>query len=309
MRAEPGQLGGQRGAHVHDDVGGLDQLGGAVGQHRAGVVPGEGGVARVQDAAGGQLGDHRDAVPLGQLRQVVRGTEPRHQLAHDQHRPLRGGQQLGQPGLEGGQRVGVGVRDQRPGQRGGVDRGQREVLRDGEVAGLAVGDRGQQHGVDLLGGPLGGHRLRGHGHLGGGAGEVPEVAVGQRVVDQRAGLHGGAARRAHDLHQRHVLGGGAGEGVEHRQLPHAVGGDHDAQAAAAGVGVGGVPGAELVGRAHPGRAVHREAVEQVEVEVARDAEQVLDAQLPQPGAQVGGEGDGGGALVRGTHGVNGGLDR
>jgi len=92
------------------------------------------------------------------------------------------------------------------------------------------------------------------------------------------------------VHDRDGLGVGAGDRVGRGQLADAERGDHGAEAALAGVAVGGVAGALLGGHADPGQAGPvGDGVEDGQVVVAGHAEDGDHAGFGQAGQQVPGD--------------------
>ena len=165
-----------------------------------------------------------------------------------------------------------------------------------------VGQHGGEHGVDLerglatVGDPL----ARG--------GDRPEhvdvhqvvprgVGVEQRgvLLDARLLAGGGPVHQQH----RHPLDERTGNGVEQCERADAVRGVDAAEAAEAGVGIGGVAGADLVRVARDGdrrMGVGEDRVEERRGVVPRDAEHAIQAELLEPRLQVardGGWGRGG----------------
>ena len=117
--------------------------------------------------------------------------------------------------------------------------------------------------------------------------EDGEVAGAERVMDQRAGSLGGGGGSAGDRHHRHVFGKGAGDAVDGAELAHAEGGRQRREALDAAVAVGGVGGVQLVAGADPGDVgMRHDLVEEAEVVVARQAEDVADAEFGQAVQQV-----------------------
>ena len=133
----------------------------------------------------------------------------------------------------------------RPAARGDGDvGGQLQV--DGQLARDARGD----HAVDLVGRGL---RVGEDGRVGRHLLEDVELQVvaGDEVMDHGAGLAAPGRRGAADEDQRHLLGVGAGHGVQDAEAADAVGDHGGAGAVQAGVAVGGVPGVQLVAGADP----------------------------------------------------------
>ena len=89
-------------------------------------------------------------------------------------------------------------------------------------------------------------------------------------------------RRAADDHDGRLLREGLGGGIGQLQPAHAIGDADRAQAAHAGVGVGGEPGALLVAGVDEAQLAPGELVVKPEHVIARDAEHVAHAMGVQP---------------------------
>lgn len=122
----------------------------------------------------------------------------------------------------------------------------------------------QQGGADqaiyLQRGVVGGQVGLCDGHLFGYPGEVGEVAIPQRMVQQITGALGALRRRADHVDHRQVFGVAAGHPVQRAQLADAKGGEQCGRRFAARIAIGCVGGVQLVGAAYPGDLRMREDV-------------------------------------------------
>ncbi|RRT47814.1 hypothetical protein B296_00028393 [Ensete ventricosum] len=96
---------------------------------------------------------------------------------------------------------------------------------------------------------------------------------------------------ADDADDGEVLAIGTRDGVEHAEASHGEGDDTSADAARAGVAIGGVPGVKLVTASDEAEAgLGDEVVEEGEVEVPGDGEHVVGAHLDESPSQVASKG-------------------
>ena len=273
-------------AGVDDEVGTLDRLEDGGGRGGPRIDPDELGMGLGQDPLVHRHRGERAAQRLDQRPEPVLELEPRDRVGGEDGQRPGGLDPLGdrrdgpgQVGAAGGLRV--------RGRRRTVDRRDGIIGGDEDVGGPALRPRRGDQPLHLVGAVVGGDHRRDARRLRRDVGEVLELAVAERVVDDLADPLLAHRRHADDVEDARPLGPGPHHAVERGQLADGVRGHQHRTAPHAGVAVGRVRRVQLVGTSDPAdRLAPRDRVAELEREVPRDAEAVGDPLAGEPSDDV-----------------------
>ncbi len=124
--------------------------------------------------------------------------------------------------------------------------------------------------------------------------KVTKFAVTERVVQQLPFFLRSAARRAHDMQNRNMLGETARDTVHGAKLAHPKGGQERGKTFAARVAIGRVGGVQFIGTTNPANIrAGDNVIEKLQIVVAWHTKQMIGTTICKAVQQVIGDGVGG----------------